>query len=822
MAVRIGRVWQSTSGVGSSRLLARVGEVLRLAAIAAALAGVVVIAGCGGAQSRYESYMKRAEQFYSQGNYSKASVEYRNAMRILPQDQKARVMAARCAEKLGRIREAASLYQAVSDSNPHNLEARAGMARVLLLGGMPDQAIKLLDTGLAENPNHVELLTLRAAARTQLKDFAGAMSDADHALKIAPHDEDAVSVRAGLYTEAHDLPGAIQLITDAVAAAPKSSDLRLILIDLLMRSGDTQRAEKEARELVKLKPDELPLRTELALLYTRDHKLDEAQRTLEEAVKAFPDRNEPKLALVDFISSQRDRAQGEKLLRDYSAREPKNDDLKLSLGGLLGRSGSTAQAEAVYREVIERDELEPKGLEARDRLAALAMSEGKYDDALKWAKEVLAKNPQDNDALLVRASVSLARTDPLTAIGDLRAVLRDQPQSVGIRRALARAYVANGDIALAEETLRATIEIAPADPAVRLELAQLLTSTKRPDQAAAILEKAVRDQPADPALRVALIEAYLARKDFNSAHTAAEDLKTLQPQSGAGYYFAALAAEGQNRPEEEEQQLQRALEIQPGAFDVLSELAKFRMSHGKQAQAIALVQKAAAADPKNPQPLNLLGQLYLALKDFSHAQQVLAQASELAPKWWVPYRNLALTKLAAKDNDGAAAAYRAAIQADPNQTQPVAELAHLLEAQGKIDAAIGVYDTYHQAHPQSAQISNNLAMLLVTYKQDRASLDRARDLTAPFATATDGDLLDTFGWVRFKRAEFTQAVPVLERAVEHAPDSHEIRYHLGMAELRSGQSQRARDNLEAALAGGAKFPGVEEAKTVLASLGKAG
>ena len=114
--------------------------------------------------------------------------------------------------------------------------------------------------------------------------------------------------------------------------------------------------------------------------------------------------------------------------------------------------------------------------------------------------------------------------------------------------------------------------------------------------------------------------------------------------------------------------------------------------------------------------------------------------------------------------------------------------------------------------------STNLAMLLANNKTDRASLDRARDLAAPFVNTNDGNLLDTNGWVHFKRAEYTDALSVLQRAAERQPNSKEIRYHLGMAELLTGQKDRARTDLESALSGAAKFSGAEEARTVLASL----
>jgi Flp pilus assembly protein TadD len=115
-------------------------------------------------------------------------------------------------------------------------------------------------------------------------------------------------------------------------------------------------------------------------------------------------------------------------------------------------------------------------------------------------------------------------------------------------------------------------------------------------------------------------------------------------------------------------------------------------------------------------------------------------------------------------------------------------------------------------------VANNLAMLLVTYRTDQKSLDRARDLTAGFATSNNGNLLDTGGWVHFKRAEYAQALPELEQAAQERPQSPEIRYHLGMAEMRAGLPERARSDLETAVAGAQGFEGSKEARAVLATL----
>ena len=91
-------------------------------------------------------------------------------------------------------------------------------------------------------------------------------------------------------------------------------------------------------------------------------------------------------------------------------------------------------------------------------------------------------------------------------------------------------------------------------------------------------------------------------------------------------------------------------------------------------------------------------------------------------------------------------------------------------------------------------------------------------LIEPFATSSVVAYLDTHGWVRFKRGEFTQAVPVLERAVSELPESKVLRFHLGMAQYKNGQRDQAISNLEKALDGGAKFSGADEARSVLSQL----
>ena len=794
----------------------------RLCVGVALLAGVC-LAACGGAQSRYQSYMKRGQEYFAQGDFTKASIEFRNALQIEPKSDAARLAVGHAAEKLQRVRDAYGLYQAVVDASPDNLEAREDLARLLVVTRSPDQALKTLEPGFAKHPDDPVLLTLRAAARAQLNNRTAAVADADRALQLAPLNEEAIQVRTGLYKQAGDIAGARALVENAVHKLPKSMALREILADLDQAGNDPVAAEQQLAELIKLSPSELRFRFQLAIVYSRNHQLDEAQRVLEDTVKAqsgsdTAKSNQAKLALVDFMSAQRSPAQADKTLRDFIAHDPDNYDLRLALGALQRRSGSIKDAIGTYNEIVSRAGTEPNGLTARDRLADIAMAEGREADARKLLEEVLTKNSHDNEALGQRALLELAHSDPAAAIGDLRVVLRDHPQSVAVQRMLARAYSANGQPGLAEQSLRAALDVTPADAALRVDLAQLLLGTQRVDEAVTMLEDVVRRAPTDAAARTALIRAYLAKQNFDAARGAAMDLETLRPESGEGPYYAGLAAVGQNKLDEAQKEFEHSLKLQPRGFSTLTAFSRLLLARGQAPQAIALIKDASAKDPSNPEILNQLGELYLGQKDLPHATETLNRVIALAPKWWVPYRNLAAVRLEAKDAPGAIAQYQAGLKTSPDQPQMLGELGLLYENTGRVDDAIALYDAACRRNPHVVIFANNLAMLLVTYKKDRPSLDRARDLTTDFASSTDGKLLDTNGWVHFKRGEYADALPLLGRAADRAPNSKEIRYHLGMAELHAGQTDRARSDLETAVSGSARFLGADEARTTLASL----
>jgi tetratricopeptide (TPR) repeat protein len=688
-----------------------------------AVVAIGMLSGCGGAKARYASHLQRGQEYLASGNLEKAGVEFRNAAQIQPKSAAALYFIGRVAEARGNVAEAFGAYQAAIDADPAYDAARAGVGKMLVFAHGAKRALDVIAPGLAAHPDNVDLLAVRAAAHQQLKEKDAARADAERAVQLAASNENAVAVLAALYTEDKEFDRAIAVVGAALAKAPASVELHEVMTNLYLVSGQPQAAQQQMRKIIELQPLALTPRSQLAMHLARGGDLDGAQQVLEEAVRALETAKQPanaaaaKLLLVSFVSRERSREQGEKTLREFIAREPDELDLRLGLGELLQRAGALAEAAKAYQEVVTRDGTRSKGLFARDRLAAIQIAQGHAAEARQLLAEVLQKNPRDDDALSLRAGLEMQQHDPDGAIADLRAVLRNQPNSVVLQRSLAAAYIAKGQSGLAEDALRAGMKSAPIDAPVRIELAQLLARTERNSQAAALLEESV------------------------------------------------------------------------------------------------------VQDPNNAELLNRLGGLYSQQKDFSRAADALRRAVEQQPQQWQLHRNLAQIELAAGDSPGALSEYAAALKLAPAEPQLVMDAARLYEQQGRIDAAIAGYEALYKENPKAQQwAANNLAMLLVTYKKDPVSLDRARELTLAFATSDNGALLDTVGWVRFKRGEYQQALQVLERATERAPDSRVIRFHLAMAQLQLGLRDRARTNLESALTGSETFEGSDEARTALAGL----
>jgi tetratricopeptide (TPR) repeat protein len=779
----------------------------------------LLLCACTGAESRKASFIAQGQRHMAEHEWQKARLDFGNALQIDPKDQKLQLLLAQLAERTGEFNEAAGRYRALLDRDPGNVVARAALGRLYAGGGLTNEAISLAQEGLATRPEDPSLLTARGAARAMRGDTVGALQDAEAALARTPTDADTATLTASLYQRQGRNDEALAVLLKASVALPDNIGLHVIAAQALVVAGRDLEAEQQLLEVVRLEPKVQKHRYRLAQFYVLQKNIDAAERTLRAAIAAAPDDVEPKLALANLIAAQRSFETGEKSLKQLVASDPGNLALQMGLGEYYETHQRPVLAAAVYRQVITAGGTKAQGLGARNRLAAMALAANRSAEASGLIDEILKVSPHDNEALTMRANVALARGDSTGAIADLRLVLRDQPNTAAILRALAAAYLANRDVALAEETLRAAIQTSPTDIPTRLALADLLMKSGRGNEAQPLADHLVSDQPGDVRALEAAFRVQLQRRDLKAARKTAEEMQSLRPDLAAGNYFTGLVNEAENKPDAARKSFEQASEQAPGAVEPLAAAARIDFAQRQELRALARVERALAGSPDSSALLGLKAEILAQLKRYDESADSANRAITRAPAWWVAYDDLARAEVGRNRTEAAIAAYMRGIEATQSAPLLVLQLTSLLERVGRVDDAVALYETWLQREPGSELASNNLAMLLLTHKAaDQVAQDRALALARRLEHSTQPEFLDTLGWVHFQRGEFALAVDVLQRAVMAAPDTPVIRAHLGLAQFRLGRRSDARETLQRALATSASYPEAVEARAALAKL----
>ena len=216
-----------------------------------------------------------------------------------------------------------------------------------------------------------------------------------------------------------------------------------------------------------------------------------------------------------------------------------------------------------------------------------------------------------------------------------------------------------------------------------------------------------------------------------------------------------------------------------------------------------------------PDVLLLAARTYWTAQDFGSAERVLRQTIDANPTLLTSYAMLAQLYVAQKKLDQARAEFD---NLAAKQSKPVGALTMsgiILQTQGKPDLAKKKYEDALAVDSRAVIAANNLAWM---YADAGEHLDTALQLaqTATSVAPESHEVMDTLGWVSYKKQQPSLAIPFFERSIEKAPTNASYRYHLGLAYLQTGDAKRGRAALEDALAAGPDTESTAEIRRLLA------
>jgi tetratricopeptide (TPR) repeat protein len=726
--------------------------------IAGALATFPLSVGCGNSpQSREGNYLKRGAVQLARKDYSRAILEFRNAARAMPNDAEPYFQLGVAYLGAGGGAEAVSALRRATELNPNHAGAQLRLAELMALSRNEDvlrDAITRLESILSVSPDNLAATGALALAESRIGRIDDAAKRLEAALRKFPASLHTAVELARLKLNRQDLAGAEAVLKAAAGSSPQSAGAAVALAELYLLIEQPGQAGSYFQRALQLDPQSGPALMGLAAAQVAGRRLSEAEETLRR-VAALPQKEyRPQHALF------------------------------------LYRTGKPEAALAEFEKLAGSD---PADRVARTRLVSAYFAGNQLTKAAGVLSAVLKENPQDTDALLQRAQLSLRSGKTTDAVADLRSVLHFTPNAAPAHLAMAAAYRLQGMTHNERQELDQAVHLDPALLSARLMLARSFLP-QAPKSALQVLDDTPASQKQILAVTVERNWALLAlglAKDVRSALDAALGLGRIPElvlqdavlRLTGKDYEGARASAGEvlkGNPEEV-----RAARVIADSYVAQKQLAKARES----------LAKIAAGRPGSAALQHLLGQWYMTTGELAAAREAFEAAKRANPKFFQAEFGLAEVDLRQGRVEPCKQRLAALVAADPKNVMALLKLAGLEEDSGNRPSAIARYRAVLDVDDANLFALNNLAYDLAVGSPDEAlTLAQQAAEHAP----DNPSVQDTLGWIYYRKGIYRTAIDHLKAAVDREP-TPKRQFHLAISYLKYGDQDSGRRLLGKAL-----------------------
>ena len=747
------------------------------------------------AQTYYEHGMTLAKQH----EYAKAAIELRNSLRLKNDKLDAWRALAEVHEASRQWDDLIQDLQSIVSLAPGDVETRIKLVKLLALGGRVYQARDLINADYGDDNQNAKILGLKAAILYKLNDKRGAVSEAQKALAIEPGNADALVVLANERMASGDLNGALQILGKDAPTIATDLGIQLLRLKIFEQLGETGQFESLLQQLSELHPKDGVFRKQLIKFYVDQHRTADAEKEARVLVHEDPTNSEAELDLVRLLYAVKGpvAARNELIARINTGGEV--FPYQIALADFEFSQGNFVEAEQQIQNLVSHARSKEQVLAAQIKLAEMAFKRNKIDAAEAIVSEILRKDSRNANALKVRASVRIVRGQLDLAIIDLQQALNDQPRSTELISLLALAYERNGSMMLADRQYTDAIRISNFNSNVGLNYVNFLLRRGNVDRAEQFLTELSKRSPKNLDVLSALARVELGRGEWAGAQAVAESIRNIDSGRNIADQVLGTALLGQRKYEESIAVFQSAVNASPSAVQPMISLVHALVRAQKTDKAMAFLRSMLEAHPDNAEAQVLMGSIQLATGSRDHALESFKTAIEKQPTNIVGYQALANFYGSEKKFDNALTVIRSGLQMQPDSIALHLAMADALEQTHEYEAAISEYEHILSKQPGSMIAANNLASLLSNHRTDKASLERAQTLVATLKETQIPQFKDTIGWISYRRDDYVNAVPLLEKAVAALPHIALVHYHLAMSYIAIRQTAKASEELRTAL-----------------------
>ncbi len=447
-------------------------------------------------------------------------------------------------------------------------------------------------------------------------------------------------------------------------------------------------------------------------------------------------------------------------------RNPKSADAHLLLGGLYSTLKSYAKALSQYDEVLK---ISPKNTEAPMYIGAVYAEQKQFDKAIKYF-EALSKNEDYTTPHLAHYYIGRIRTEQVgaqyqkAAEASFKKALEIKHDHVESIMALAGVYEKTGN----EEKVLKTLKDFQRDFGPSLKVAEALVQkyleSEKYELAFEQLEILEANTEDSLNVKVKMALVLIEQKKYDQAILRLHDILRHVPDSDKIRFYLAAVYEELNKSDEAIKHFSQI----PSGSQFYGEAilhAAYLMKQQKQVgPAIDLVEKGMQSREDIPQLYALYASLLDEKGDIKKAQAVLEKGVKKFPEHVQIRFFLGTVFDRLGDKEKTVENMKLVLKMDPNHIQ-------------------------------------GLNYLAFTYSEMNTNLDEAEKLVrrALEFEPNDGFILDTLGWVLYKKGDIRESIKVLELAYQRNSTEAVIAEHLGDAYFKQQLVEKAKVMYEKAV-----------------------
>jgi tetratricopeptide (TPR) repeat protein len=751
------------------------------------------IVGCGRTP---QYYIERGNRFAETRKYDDAALQYKRAIQNAP--------------ALGEPHYRLGLLD-LKRNEPLAAYQELKIAVELMPGN---------DAALAEL-GQLALRLYNADAKHSPQLYATAAQAAERLLSRKPEGFDGNLIKGAIALDDRKLADAIELLRKAVQAKPDDFGAQLGLARALVADNQAPAGVGLAQELIRKNKAFGPAYDFLYGQYQIAGEKENAENLLKLKIENNPKQAAFILELARHYAALQKPAEVAATIERLTASSADFPDGRLLAGDFYMATGRVDLALQQYQ--LGMASASGKKNLYRKGMVPIFVSRRQWPEVYQQLEAVLKDNPGDEDAKLMRALAWLDEGKPENldrAIAGLREQSSRHPRDPVLHFRIGSGLARKGDWEGAQREWTAAAQADRNYLPARSALVNLYLARGKAADALRISDEIVAIAPGNVQASLVHVTCLTAAGDYQNARTELNRLASRFPQSQHVRFQLGMLAMAEHKYKEAENVFRKIETTLPREPQVLGGLAEAFVGQNEGAKAIQILQNEVKRNPKSLQLRQLLARMAAFAGKYDIAIDQYKQLAAATPGSTDFQILLAAAYTGKGDVVNAQAALEKVIQADPKSVLASLMLSRTLLATGRVAEAKACYRRALEVQPNNPSALNDLAYLMAESGEnlDQALVYVQRGLRNTAEPSLKASLSDTLGWIYLKKNMNDSALQTFQVLVKSNPDNAAFRYHLGATFYQNGDKQKARVELEAALAAGPGASDEEKIRQLLARL----